>query len=433
MKLSFLLKPADLLFFRDAVPMSAGQGRGAGCRMPFPTTFHEALRTSLLMAADKLPSGKQVFGRPQSAPRKGSYQPGGTQIGSTAFQSLQTIGPLPFLDGGNLRKGLLLPVPLDVQFADGALFKDKLYAWKDALACPRESEKTFKPPCLPTPVREKKKEGGGWWTLDQYRIYLADSEHVGNNDLEPIPQQELWLAERRIGVRIDPGSFCAATGDLFLGMYLRPQLDLGFAAGATLKRPAEHERALLSSLDWILWGGERRLCHVDRFPNDPFLDPLFGKPPEPTSASGPCLLKWVLGTPAFFVHGSLPGWCAPAEGTADGKALGQVRLRGLKGRAFLVAWRLGKPLTYSGWDLSAGGAKPTQLAVSAGSVYYFLCEDSDTAEELASLLHWKPRSDFYGEKGCGYGLTSFRAEFHGASELTQNELWEKLLQKENMQ
>jgi hypothetical protein len=34
---------------------------------------------------------------------------------------------------------------------------------------------------------------------------------------------------------------------------------------------------------------------------------------------------------------------------------------------------------------------------------------------LAERLHWKPRSDFYGEKGCGYGFCSFAVKTHFTS------------------
>ena len=55
------------------------------------------------------------------------------------------------------------------------------------------------------------------------------------------------------------------------------------------------------------------------------------------------------------------------------------------------------------------------LAVPAGSVLYFLCDSAATGTELARLLHWRPRSDFYGEKGCGYGLCSFAVKLHRTS------------------
>jgi hypothetical protein len=87
----------------------------------------------------------------------------------------------------------------------------------------------------------------------------------------------------------------------------------------------------------------------------------------------------------------------------------------LSGRAQLISWCLAKPLTVSGWDVVDQCAKPTRLAVSAGSVYYFLCENGTTGRMLAERLHWRPRSDFYGEKGCGYGLCSFAVNTHRTS------------------
>jgi hypothetical protein len=87
----------------------------------------------------------------------------------------------------------------------------------------------------------------------------------------------------------------------------------------------------------------------------------------------------------------------------------------LPGAAQLISWCLGKPLTVSGWDVVDQRAKPTRLAVPAGSVFYFLCQDRPTAIELSRKLHWQPRSDFYGEKGCGYGLVSFDVQMHRTS------------------
>src|SRR5690606_28134218 len=140
---------------------------------------------------------------------------------------------------------------------------------------------------------------------------------------------------------------------------------------------------------------------------DDLLGPLKAAPSAPTN-TGPCLLKWVLVTPAIFAHGSLPGWCADTKTDRDGGQwpVGRICLD-LPGRAHLVSWCIGKPRTVSGWDVAGDHAKPTHLAVPEGSVYYFLADSPETANELARQLHWRPRSDFYGEKGCGYGFVSF--------------------------
>jgi hypothetical protein len=37
------------------------------------------------------------------------------------------------------------------------------------------------------------------------------------------------------------------------------------------------------------------------------------------------------------------------------------------------------------------------------------------AAALAEKLHWQPRSDSYGDNGCGYGLASFDVQRHPTS------------------
>ena len=85
----FLLEPLDILFFRDGRPMAAGQGTGHGCRLPLPSTLHEALRTSLLSTTDFAPGQGGRGTRDKRSDR--DFE------GNTAFQSLRTRGP--FLHG----------------------------------------------------------------------------------------------------------------------------------------------------------------------------------------------------------------------------------------------------------------------------------------------------------------------------------------------
>jgi CRISPR type III-B/RAMP module-associated protein Cmr3 len=458
---TLLIEPTDVLFFRDAVPMSAGQGKGAGARMPFPSTLHEAFRSSLLLAQNEASPAKGIPGRPRGAPRKGNWHGQSHEtdvfIASKAFAALRTLGPFPFLaerftwrENKNGQPtglevtydGLLLPVPLDVAFDRGPAQKPdepprrlvRLKLWRDASARPDAATKPddFRPLCLPVAVAPPDKHGQlhGWWTLDQFRAYLElqkagkAREDNANHFFRPLPTDDLWQPEHRIGVQIDPANFASAQGQLYAGSYLRMHAHTRFAAqvdlgNGTNNRFYEKESQELESLSWLLLGGERRLARLWR---DGFADPFPKLPPAPQPpVDGPCLLKWVLVTPAIFAHGSLPGWCWNER---DGRPVGEVRLgasqrkpdrTALPGRARLISWCLGKPLTVSGWDVVEGLAKSTQLAVPVGSVYYFLCQNAPTARTLAQRLHWQPRSDFYGEKGCGYGLCSFAVAMHRAS------------------
>lgn len=430
-----LIEPTDVLFFRDAIPMSAGQGKGAGCRLPFPSTLHEAFRASLLRVTGETVAGKSVEGRPRGADRTGNWHTAGhdgtTFIASKAFRSLRTVGPLPLRS----TEGLLLPVPLDVaRAASGSLAR--LQLWRDpAGGHTQQSSQTpagYRPLCLPLATTPPDKHGQlhGWWSTAQMRDYLNGRSQCSSGEFTPIPTSDLWSAEHRVGVQIDPGSFAAEHGQLYAGTYLRADRHTRFVAWTEVADPAkarngeaaarEHERQQLDALNWLLLGGEFRLARLWNRQADGKVipDPLgdLRTPPAPPPADGPCLLKWVLVTPAIFAHGSLPGWCADSKkDRPDGtRPTGQICLD-LPGRAHLISWCLGKPRTVSGFDVVEGRAKSTLLAVPEGSVYYFLCETRATAAALAKKLHWQPRSDFYGEKGCGYGLVSFDAHTHPTS------------------
>jgi CRISPR type III-B/RAMP module-associated protein Cmr3 len=409
-----LIEPTDVLFCRDAIPMAAGTGRGAGCRMPFPSTLHEAMRASLLKHTNKEVHEKSLRGRR------------GRPISTHAFNSLRVAGPFAW----SREHKVLLTVPLDVVLHEDKRSGAKRLHKLDLLVQPDRPSAaaaagSLQPACVPVATTPPDKNGAlhGWWNVAQYRDYLA-----GKSDaLEPLKTEQLWQPEYRIGVQIDPLNFSAVGGQLFAGTYMRmnEHARLYFDAElAGVADAARAEREALQSLEWLLLGGERRLSRMHSEENDPLA--LLRQAPKIKEAGGPVLLKWVLATPALFAHGHIPGWCAHPEKNPDGLPVGRVRLSqsrkrkrqggsDLPGRAALVSWCLGKPQTVSGWDTMEQRAKPTQLAVPAGSVYYFVCENADTANALAAKLHWRPRSDNYGEKGCGYGLCSFDVKLHPAS------------------
>lgn len=405
---AYLIEPTDVLFFRDGIPMSAGMGKGHGCRLPFPSTLHEGFRASLLKHTSQEVTTKGVRGRDHKL------------IATKAFSSMRSAGPLPW----HKDHGVLLPVPLDATFN-----KEKTCLHRLELlvqSCPASPSDVFHPACLPVATTPPDKHGAlsGWWTIAQYQAYLQG----GSTHLQPVPTDELWRAEHRIGVQIDPGSFAAAEGQLFAGSFMRSDEKTRIFFDADLRDSAaatNGEGGALETIHWLLLGGEQRIARLH--PEKTDLLQAMRRPPVPTQGDGPVLLKWVLITPAIFAHGSLPGWCSHPAGKPDGLPIGRVRLGAsrrkvnnasaapLPGKAALASWCLGRPQTVTGWDNMEQQAKPTQLAVPAGSVFYFLCENAATATALAQKLHWQPRSDHYGEKGCGYGLVSFDVRLHSTS------------------
>lgn len=382
-----LIEPQDTLFFRGGIPMSAGQGRGAGCRLPLPNTLHEAVRAALLQHSGIRIDGRHQ-GRSKNSERQGKWQSATSPsderlVSSMAFQSLQTEGPLPFRD----EYGVLWPMPLD-------LVQDQNAQWHalQLLDCQIQRGGMILPTLPVSPIGPQKQRESGWWMKQQLERYLAGITHdLGQN----VPTTALWQEEYRIGVTIHADRQSAEDGQLFSGTYLRPAKGTRFIAEIQLKNPNPGEEATLKSIDCIFLGGDRRMARVSR-------EGVLQPPEKPIfDGDGPVLLKWTLFTPAVFAHGWLPGWLKDTQGN---RPHGEVCLRGLPGRCRLVSLCLGKPQVISGWDIAAHAPKPTQLAVPAGSVYYFLCETAAAANALAALLHWRPRSDHYGEKGYGYGL-----------------------------
>ena len=384
-----LIEPTDVLFFRDGIPMSAGQGRGAGCRLPFPSTVHEAFRHSLLRLHGREAKGKNLTGRDDK------------KIATTAYQSLRLRGPLPWHED----HGHLFPIPLDASRNPkeaGICLTRLLHI---PLADTNCTPNSFTPPCIPAATAAPSKNASllGWWHKDQIKMYL---ETKADFDPTPVSTSDLWVEEPRVGVQINPEQLAAADGQLFAASYLRPQNQMRFAVQAGLANPLNAEEKEMNALiqqSFLLLGGDRRLARLH------LKNAEWPSLPRPQAVTGdtPFVVRWVLLTPAIFMHGSLPGWC---RSSIPGNTLrdGQVCLReGKKGdflRAHLICHNLGKPQPVTGWDGVAGHPKGAQLAVPAGSVYHFLCADASTANQLVAILHDRTRSDFYGEKGCGHGL-----------------------------
>lgn len=422
MKTAFLIEPVDVLFFRDAIPMGAGVGKGAGCRLPYPNTLHEAIRSTLLIEFGKVANGKSIPGRPRNAIRKGNWHSESDQtdtlIASKEFRSLCVAGPFPYLKN----KGMLLPIPLDAMSqksadsarpgAEAVKIKKLELLWNKDLIYNTGSDDEFSPRCIPVAVTPPDKKGQlkGWWTVSQYQAYLNGRTDI---DFTSTPTDELYKPEYRVGVQIAPDTFASLEGRIYAGVYLRAHRDFRILCYVDLKNGDQQEHNQLAKLDWLLIGGEHRMARVEQVDVDDVIrkSDIFS-PPVPPETDKPVLLKWTLATPALFAHGVLPGWCADTKNR--NWSMGKVCLD-LNGEAFLVSWAVGKPIVFSGFDVVEGRAKDTLLGVPAGSVYYFLCKTRNAAVELAKKLHWRPRSDYYGEKGFGYGFVSFDVKLHQTS------------------
>jgi CRISPR-associated protein Cmr3 len=124
----------------------------------------------------------------------------------------------------------------------------------------------------------------------------------------------------------------------------------------------------------VTLGGERRLS---RFA------PLNGQPPIWTApALSTSRARIVLLTPALFDEGSVPKAIAGAP---------------------VIAAAVGRPQTISGWDIAAGGPKPTRRMAPAGSVYWVDLRGLD-AKAWSEKVHFGSVCSNQQDNRDGFGL-----------------------------
>jgi CRISPR-associated protein Cmr3 len=411
---TLLLQPSDVLFFRDGRPMS-GSLTGHGASWPLPTVLNAALHAALWRS--EIESHKHVPGRSSSL-RDYSDENRGTH--GRKYGSLFSAGPFPEFQGI-----WYFPRPADAQRAGDT----------EVTLCPRPA------PCassLPQPLiymlasnqPPTKDKAEAWWSREAWQSYLSGAKIYGSSR-HFINDAEFYDSEHSIGIGIDPQSGTQNNTQFYTANYLRlkPDWRLGCLAQAKDKKHEGEDiiPKLFKDNRSIIVGGQQRVCTAVLQQNQPL------RLPTGAQISG-TRVKWVLLTPAIFPKigehpgGSLPCWINHRTGQVellDGPGKNAAKRRkveeGKPIRAKLVAALVGKSLPVTGYALphevarSNGGAKPTHLAVPAGSVYYFECEDEASAQKLAAVLNWHGadagqaairhrRSTLFGEKGFGLGV-----------------------------
>ncbi len=422
---TYQLTPTDLLFFRDGRPMETGEGAGHGARWPLPTVFFDALHAALHRAfPEEQPWEFKHTGRKH---RSGE---------SFRFGQLRSIGPFPRIAEGQW----MFPAPLD------ALPDESTSAVSVLGPIQRDQERASD---LPKPLRYSlgsaalptKDELPRWWNLAQYEAYLR-GETLPLSDFDT-KQGELFAAESTTGIGTDPETGTQDGVRIYSAQYLRlkPGISLGCAASMPTGA-ADGVKELFPSSEAIICGGQQRVCSVTETATQLH---------EVLPASQPAVgdrIKWTLLTPAIFARsrnearqidhpgGWLPSWVDPQSGKVmlprdtvprkekETRKQWRARIQADGMDVRLVAACIGKPETITGWSdylpeyrdpetgqTSRAGGKSTQLAVPAGSVYYF---EGPDASLLQKLLAWDgrwperimTRSGSLAEKGMGLGITA---------------------------
>jgi CRISPR/Cas system CMR-associated protein Cmr3 (group 5 of RAMP superfamily) len=457
-----LLRPSDVLFFRDGRPMS-GSLAGHTAAWPLPDVTNHALHAALHRA------GLTEVHQHRDA--------GGTDR-NRQFGSLKTAGPFPVATDGQW----YFPRPRDAQQAGCISVTLRPVATLPGLP----TEDPWFTSSLPDPLeyavantQPPSKDSGGepWISSIAFSAYLRDATVPSNP--APLPDKpahfltdaDIADTEHSIGIAIDPLTGTTGQGDakgrIYSAHYLRLRegIQLGLFAEAMDKlNSQEPRRDLLIELirtqpQAIIVGGQQRICSASLSAAANPL-PLPQGLNVPTDfkplTNGKFAVKWILLTPAIWPKisgttkdgrpmtphpgGWLPNWIDAATGKVLLKA-GQRGKRSYHGKhsrgftegavdisAHLVAALIPKPLVVTGWAASDpdigkdGGAKSTHLAVPAGAVYYFEADSPEEAAKLANALNWhgthpaliqNRRSTLMGEKGFGLGACG-TWEFHRA-------------------
>lgn len=425
---TLLLQPTDLLFFRDGRPMG-GSSAGHGAAWPLPTVTNAALHAALW--------------RSGLAGHKHDHRRGRTRALTDArqFGSLVTAGPFPV----SPEQRWYFPRPLDL---GNSSLKPTLHP----CAAPGTSSLPVPLTCVlgnsETPSKDSNPKA--WLSTEAYQAYLRGEDHRSAHGA--IDDSDFSDSEATIGIGIDPATQAQDGTNIYSAHYLRLRdgWRMGVIASTSEKMGDARDDLipkLITDSHHIIIGGQQRICsatlgHLGH--GEPILPR--GLATFAPGQDGKVRVKWVLLSPAIFpaielngvAHpgGWLPSWVRQSDGAVQLRA--ETEPRGPREprdawrarvqnqpmiAAKLVAALVPKPITVTGWalgDAALGedmklGAKPAQLAVPAGTIYYFTCDTPDAAKALAIALNWhgldpkdntikNRRSTLLGEKGFGLGV-----------------------------
>jgi len=461
-----ILRPTDVLFFRDGRPMS-GASVGHTAAWPLPDVINHALHAALHRAGLENTHAHRLG-------RSGEYPDPDQRV--RKFGSLSTAGPFPVRvspsgKGTDSVHTWYFARPRDANSAGNVSVTLRPLA-----ALVHDSPTPWDQSSLPAPLKyavvntlppKKEDDLEPWISTKAYQAYLSGSPSppVSNNFCT---DKHIADTEYAIGIAIDPATSTTGRdetkGKIYAAHYLRLRDDfrLGLFAEAPDKVNGDpaNKRDLIKLLfndkpRSIIVGGQQRVCTAVRT-DAPIPLPLpigltGGFSSVHLNGRERWLVKWILLTPAIWPEippgtskrgterkphpgGWLPNWVCPESGrvmleTIDPEKRRQRRSLNYNGKGYpsnpnidasLVAAIVPKPIIVTGWalpnenDRTTGGAKSTHMAVPAGAVYYFEADSSQAAEALAAALNWhgngpgdkikNRRSTLLGEKGYGLGV-----------------------------
>ncbi len=444
------LAPTDVLFFRDGRPME-GSSSGHGASWPLPNVLASALHHALRRSG-----GLDELHR-HTVKRSGKELNGDRENYGRQFGSLKCAGPFPIDASGNW----FFPRP-----ADAAQNSASTTTHRPLAGAIGGAESSLAPGLAPVvgtvpPTKDKPEP---WLSREAFDDYVTGGQSAAHGHF--LTDDKFFGAEHNIGIGIDPETGTQDGERFYSASYLRLKegvrigiighcMDKGKTGTTTELDLLERTFQNSGTRTLILAGGQQRTCTLTR-------ESVRNLPLPVGPVITGTLVRWTLLTPAIFPEipentekhvphhpgGWKPTWIdagmkvqlkdpsADARKEREGRDVWRKRVAELPPiGARLVAASIPRALPVTGWSVSdtdddtgisdqPGGARATHLAVPAGAVYYFECDDEPSARALAAALNWhgtspgteiqNRRSTLMGEKGFGLGVCSAWS-FHKSS------------------
>lgn len=392
---TWIIEPYDPLLVRDGRPFGPNPGaRARSLPFPFPSTATGTVRTR----AGQDPNG---YFHPKFA---------------EAVTAVHVRGPLPVeLVDGEWR--YLAPAPRDAlafEENDGTLTVRPLTPLELEPGISRDLDGQNKTKELHLvgltvrgELRKPTRKAPAFWRWAQFAAWLAAPETWSKAAAEL--GWPTLLTDRRMHVSIDPTTGTGRDGMLFM----TGGLSFHHTRQAEEPNMTESRRLALAvavvvpdrftiAPGWAPMGGERRL--MTWHPDGPDLPPMLPDLQQTIVDAKRC--RVVLLTPAAFDDGWRPRWLLEARA---GVKVG------------LEAAAVGKPETVSGWDMVAGGPRPSRRLVPAGSVYYLKLDGQpDDIRRWLAEIWMQCISDNDNDQAAGFGLAVVGA-YDGPQPITTEE------------
>lgn len=370
-KSAYIVRPFDVLYFRNNKAFDFGEWYSEGIFPPYPSTFQGLIRTNLLMQQGYIDNDGEMNSNQQKAVKL---------IGDDSTFPFDMEGP--FVAKNNT---LYFPAPKDmipvgknaakqVQIKENTLQNDLGITLAYADQSPKQKFIYYSQSLLPLAL------------INEYRL---------NGEIKTINQKEApYYIEDHVGIMLENGLKKAKEGHFYMTPYIRFAMENGLFFSI-----AHKEGSLLNfENQYGKLGSESRGVYFEKAQNNLTELTLENSFYKQIVQKGK--FKLILLSHGIFEQGWLPFSFNEKEGLSTNFKSQTIKLK-------LLFATCDKPLKISGFSQIKKGVKKQVSAVPAGSVYYFTIAEKQGNEDvivkwLKSLDNHRIPNGMYSDMGYNH-------------------------------